>query len=77
MRSNRLPASAVAVALDESIVPRESWASWIGSDRQQVDLSSNLIPNIIGGIVLRVLELDPHASSQNRLNQLRKQDLAA
>jgi F-type H+-transporting ATPase subunit delta len=61
-----------AVALDEQTVSRigKSIGEQIG---QQVELSSTVDPEIIGGIVLRVGNFILDASIRNRLEQLRKQ----
>jgi F-type H+-transporting ATPase subunit delta len=61
-----------AVALDESIV--KEIGERIGEQTDhEVDLSSHVDPDILGGIVLRVGNFILDASIQNRLNQLRKQ----
>jgi ATP synthase F1 delta subunit len=61
-----------AVPLDESIV--KEIGERIGEQTDhEVDLSSHVDPDILGGIVLRVGNFILDASIQNRLNQLRKQ----
>ena len=61
-----------AVALDESVVG--SIGQRIGEQtKRTVELSSNVDPDILGGIVLRVGNLVLDASIRNRLEQLRKQ----
>ena len=61
-----------AVALDESVVG--SIGQRIGEQtKRTVELSSNVDPYILGGIVLRVGNLVLDASIRNRLEQLRKQ----
>jgi F-type H+-transporting ATPase subunit delta len=61
-----------AVKLDDSIV--RSIGDRIGSQTgQEVELSSRVEPEILGGIVLRVGNFILDASIRNRLNQLRKQ----
>ena len=71
---NRLLAVLVtsAVELDESIV--KSLGDRIGEQvGRNVQLSTEIQPDILGGIVLRVGNLILDASIRNRLNQLRKQ----
>jgi ATP synthase F1 delta subunit len=61
-----------AVPLDESIV--KEIGERIGEQTDhEVDLSSHVDPDILGGIVLTVGNFILDASIQNRLNQLRKQ----
>ena len=61
-----------AVELDRSIVG--SIGERIGEQtKRTVELSSNVDPNILGGIVLRVGNVVLDASIRNRLEQLRKQ----
>jgi F-type H+-transporting ATPase subunit delta len=61
-----------AVPLDESIV--KEIGERIGEQTDhEIDLSSHVDPDILGGIVLRVGNFILDASIQNRLNQLRKQ----
>jgi F-type H+-transporting ATPase subunit delta len=61
-----------AVALDESTV--KSIGTRIGEQTgRNVELSSHVDPDILGGIVLRVGNFILDASIRNRLNQLRKQ----
>jgi F-type H+-transporting ATPase subunit delta len=61
-----------AVGLDESTV--RSIGERIGEQTsRKVELSSNVDPEILGGIVLRVGNFILDASIRNRLNQLRKQ----
>jgi F-type H+-transporting ATPase subunit delta len=61
-----------AVALDESTV--KSIGDRIGKQTgRQVELSSHVDPEILGGIVLRVGNFILDASIKNQLNQLRKQ----
>ena len=61
-----------AIALDPAMV--QSIGERIGSRTgQQVELSSKVDPEILGGIVLRVGNFILDASIRNRLNQLRKQ----
>ena len=61
-----------ALALDESIVASIGERIGEQTDRK-VELSSNVDPDILGGIVLRVGNLILDASIRNRLDQLRKQ----
>ena len=61
-----------AVELDESIV-REIGDTIGEQTGRRVDLSSQVDPDILGGIVLRVGNFILDASIRNRLNQLRKQ----
>jgi ATP synthase F1 delta subunit len=61
-----------AVPLDDSIV--QEIGERIGEQTDhEVELSSHVDPDILGGIVLRVGNFILDASIQNRLNQLRKQ----
>ncbi len=61
-----------AVELDKSTV--RSIGERIGEQTGlEVELSSNVDPDILGGIVLRVGNFILDASIRNRLNQLRKQ----
>jgi F-type H+-transporting ATPase subunit delta len=61
-----------AVPLDDAIV--EDIGSTIGDQTgQQVELSSRVDPDILGGIVVRVGNAILDASIRNRLEQLRKQ----
>jgi F-type H+-transporting ATPase subunit delta len=61
-----------AVALDDSTV--SSIGERIGEQTGlKIQLSSNVDPEILGGIVLRVGNFILDASIRNRLNQLRKQ----
>jgi F-type H+-transporting ATPase subunit delta len=61
-----------AIKLDESIV--NNIGERIGEQAgRKVELSSNVDPEILGGIVLRVGNFILDASIRNRLNQLRKQ----
>jgi F-type H+-transporting ATPase subunit delta len=61
-----------AVALDESIV--KEIGERIGEQTDhEVELSSHVDPDILGGIVLKVGNFILDASIKNRLNQLRKQ----
>jgi F-type H+-transporting ATPase subunit delta len=61
-----------AIALDEEIV--KSLADRISETTgQQVELTSEIQPDIIGGIVLRVGNSILDASIRNRLEQLRRQ----
>jgi F-type H+-transporting ATPase subunit delta len=61
-----------AVALDQATV--QSIGDRIGDQTGlDVQLSSNVDPDILGGIVLRVGNFILDASIRNRLNQLRKQ----
>ncbi len=61
-----------AVSLDDSTV--NSIGERIGEQTGlDVELSSNVDPDILGGIVLRVGNFILDASIRNRLNQLRKQ----
>jgi F-type H+-transporting ATPase subunit delta len=61
-----------AVALDESVV--QNIGERIGEQTgRNVELSSQVDPDILGGIVLRVGNFILDASIRNRLNQLRKQ----
>jgi F-type H+-transporting ATPase subunit delta len=61
-----------AVELDESTV--KSIGERIGEQTgRKVELSSNVDPDVLGGIVLRVGNFVLDASIRNRLNQLRKQ----
>jgi F-type H+-transporting ATPase subunit delta len=61
-----------AVVLDEATV--QNIGDRIGDQTGlEVQLSSNVDPDILGGIVLRVGNFILDASIRNRLNQLRKQ----
>ncbi len=61
-----------AVELDESVV--KSLGDRIGEQvGRNVQLSTEIEPDILGGIVLRVGNVILDASIRNRLNQLRKQ----
>jgi F-type H+-transporting ATPase subunit delta len=61
-----------AVELDKSTV--DTIGKRIGEQTgQEVELSSKVDPDILGGIVLRVGNFVLDASIRNRLNQLRKQ----
>ena len=61
-----------AVKLDESVV--QSLGDRIGEQvGRNVQLSTEIQPDILGGIVLRVGNVILDASIRNRLNQLRKQ----
>lgn len=61
-----------AIELDESIV--RNIGDRIGEQTgRKVELSSQVNPDILGGIVLRVGNFILDASIRNRLNQLRKQ----
>lgn len=61
-----------AVALDEATV--EQIGRTIGEQTgEQIELSSDVDPNILGGIVVRVGNAILDASIRNRLEQLRKQ----
>jgi F-type H+-transporting ATPase subunit delta len=61
-----------AVALDDATV--KSIGARIGEQTgRNVELSSQVDPDILGGIVLRVGNFILDASIRNRLNQLRKQ----
>jgi len=61
-----------AIELDDSVV--NSIGERIGEQAgRKVELSSNVDPEILGGIVLRVGNFILDASVRNRLNQLRKQ----
>jgi ATP synthase F1 delta subunit len=70
--NKRLPVQITsAVALDEKTV--QSIGDRISEQTgQTVELSSNVDPDLIGGIVLRVGNVILDASIRNRLNQLRK-----
>lgn len=71
--NKRLPVSVTsATALDEGTVA--SIGDRIAqSTGQTVELASNVDPDILGGIVLRVGNVILDASIRNRLDQLRKQ----
>ena len=71
--NRRLPVSVTsAVELDESTVSQIGDA--IGRQTgQHIDLSSQVDPDILGGIVLRVGNSILDASIRNRLEKLRKQ----
>ena len=61
-----------AVKLDEATI--RSIGDRIGEQTgNQIELSSHVDPDILGGIVLRVGNVVLDASIRNRLNQLRKQ----
>ncbi len=61
-----------AVALEQSVV--QNIGERIGEQTgRKVELSSQVDPDILGGIVLRVGNFILDASIRNRLNQLRKQ----
>jgi F-type H+-transporting ATPase subunit delta len=68
-----LPVSVTsAVELDESLV--ESIGERIQEQTgRRVELSSNVDPDVLGGLVLRVGNMVLDASVRNRLEQLRKQ----
>jgi F-type H+-transporting ATPase subunit delta len=71
---NRLLAVHVtsAIELDKSVVA--DLGAKIGEQvDRKIELTSNVDPEILGGIVLRVGNLILDASIRNRLNQLRKQ----
>ena len=69
----RLPVEVTsAVALDEAVV--RDIGERIGTQTgNQIELTSVVDPDIIGGIVLRVGDFILDASIKNRLDQLRKQ----
>jgi F-type H+-transporting ATPase subunit delta len=75
--NRKLPVEVTtAVPLDDSTV--QSIGERIGSQTgQSVQLSSNVDPEILGGIVLRVGNFILDASIRSRLNQLRKQVASA
>jgi F-type H+-transporting ATPase subunit delta len=75
--NHRLPVEVTtAVALDPAIV--SELGSRIGEQTgQNVDLSSQVDPDILGGIVLRVGNSILDASIRNRLNQLRREVVKA
>ena len=61
-----------AVALDESVI--KGLGDRIGQQvDRQVEISSSVDPDILGGVVLRVGNVILDASIKNRLEQLRKQ----
>ena len=61
-----------AIELDRSLV--ESLGARIGSEvDREVEISSEVDPKILGGVVLRVGNVILDASIKNRLEQLRKQ----
>jgi F-type H+-transporting ATPase subunit delta len=61
-----------AIELDKSLV--ESLGARIGSEvDREVEISSEVDPEILGGVVLRVGNVILDASIKNRLEQLRKQ----
>jgi F-type H+-transporting ATPase subunit delta len=68
-----LPVSVTsAVELDESLV--EDIGSRIQDQTgRRVELSSNVDPEVLGGLVVRVGNMVLDASVRNRLEQLRKQ----
>jgi F-type H+-transporting ATPase subunit delta len=71
--NRRLPVSVTsAIELDESTVKQigDAIAEQTG---QHIDLTSNVDPDILGGIVLRVGNSILDASIRNRLEKLRKQ----
>ncbi len=71
--NRKLPVEVTsAITLDPATV--KSIGERIGSQTgQQVELTSSVDPEILGGIVLRVGNFILDASIRNRLNQLRKQ----
>jgi ATP synthase F1 delta subunit len=71
--NRRLPVEVTtAVALDPAIVAE--LGSRVGQQTgQNVDVSSKVDPDILGGMVLRVGNSILDASIRNRLNQLRKE----
>jgi F-type H+-transporting ATPase subunit delta len=61
-----------AVPLEDSVI--NSLGKRIGDEvDRQIEISSNVDPEILGGVVLRVGNLILDASIRNRLEQLRKQ----
>ncbi len=70
---HRLPVHVTsAIKLDGSVV--DSLGKRIGEQTdRQVDISSEVDPDILGGVVLRVGNVILDASIKNRLEQLRKQ----
>jgi F-type H+-transporting ATPase subunit delta len=75
--NRRLPVEVTtAVALDPAIVA--DLGSRVGQQTgQNVDVSSHVDPDILGGIVLRVGNSILDASIRNRLNQLRREVVKA
>jgi len=72
-----LPVSVTsAVELDESLV-EEIGKRIQDQTGRQVELSSNVDPDVLGGLVLRVGNMVLDASVRNRLEQLRKQVVKA
>jgi ATP synthase F1 delta subunit len=71
--NRRLPVEVTtAVALDPAIVAQ--LGSRVGQQTgQNVDVSSKVDPDILGGMVLRVGNSILDASIRNRLNQLRRE----
>jgi len=69
----RLPVQITsAVELEESVI--EGIGARIGEQvERQVEISSSIDPDILGGVVLRVGNVVLDASIKNRLEQLRKQ----
>ena len=68
-----LPVSVTsAVELDESLVKDIGKRIEDQTDRR-VELSSNVDPEVLGGLVVRVGNMVLDASVRNRLEQLRKQ----
>ena len=61
-----------AVELDESLV-KEIGKRIQDQTGRQVELSSNVDPDVLGGLVVRVGNMVLDASIRNRLEQLRKQ----
>jgi F-type H+-transporting ATPase subunit delta len=61
-----------AVELDESLV-RDIGRSIEEQTGRRVDLSSNVDPNVLGGLMVRVGNMVLDATVRNRLEQLRKQ----
>ena len=69
----RLPVSVTsAVDLDESLV-KDIGERIKEQTGQEVELSSNVDPDVLGGLVVRVGNMVLDASVRNRLEQLRKQ----
>ena len=61
-----------AIELDKTLV--DSIGEQIGSEvDREVEISSEVDPDILGGVVLRVGNVILDASIKNRLEQLRKQ----
>jgi F-type H+-transporting ATPase subunit delta len=68
-----LPVSVTsAVELDESLV-KDIGSRIQDQTGQRVELSSNVDPEVLGGLVVRVGNMVLDASVRNRLEQLRKQ----